>query len=970
MSQAHVRINVRRPAAQVPPGGITGQLGNPGIEVTPCAEADAERLGQVEVEIAGLGDRVEIARVKVLVMLDEMTGLRSLNLNLEPSHPNMFHNVIAGPRRRTLRAVMRRTRTNIYFPSPFVVQSVEMAAEAAGMVITGVGASVDEAVRVLRELADQKKPQIVSHTLTFPTHKLDWMLANRRDVLTRTMWDNGTFVLFPVAGQGTPQGAPSCRLVTVLGDDRVYVERTIRMLTLLACECYVACIDLSHPVHSIPAAADAAAGFNGWPASPAAAQAPFQELDWKALLENVAQTTRAVVVLRDQGRAIEVLGVEATAKSAHATLAEHPSLRPYVSRAHFRIGLAQEHRDFVRGKKDGKIARIIKGSGGCNVRVEDDRNGRTVTVVVEHHDPGRVLEGVALAEEELPAELAFHLPERYHKQAIGVGGRRIQAIMRRREAYVKFASSEEVSRTGGFDVGEVGDNVIVRTPARNARNLELVRRDVEAAVGWAEGGNGDGSVAITMRIPRRFHRRVAARGGVFGSGYPGAEGDQDAVHEIEERTGTRIRLPDRELGVDEVAIEGPQRGVEAAAKVLQALVPGLVQMALPAQAAAAVGSAEFAGYADRALREYETEVRTYVPGAAQDKDAGSPDGQAGGKSEVGRDEPIDLLVEADDPQFADEIAWHSIAPFLSSQGVPLPARRPPINASTSGLHHFDHRLLVDTVQREREMRERDIMMRAVSEQQGARMAMYEEEMAGEEDERGWSSPTGYHPRHRGSISAADREAYYDGRRGSQRRPPAQADDEWAYALGQTFVPRTPFPPTSGRMPPGFGSPQTPNSPTRTYSQGPRPNTVPRSGAGGYGGGGGGLRLNMGGQYSGGRYAAMTPPRPGAVQSPQSARTPFSANAQSFSASTPIGTHPPLGAYYSYDGAAEQETPSLSAIQAPAAAPPSDEHPQAVEPARYGDGEPGAPRDDAGAEGQIEGTFAKNGDREFSPCPAT
>lgn len=74
-----------------------------------------------------------------------------------------------------------------------------------------------------------------SPALYFSTHKLDWMLANRREPLTRCMWDNGTFVLFPVqAGSNSPQATPpGTRQVTVLGDDMVFVERTMRILTLL-----------------------------------------------------------------------------------------------------------------------------------------------------------------------------------------------------------------------------------------------------------------------------------------------------------------------------------------------------------------------------------------------------------------------------------------------------------------------------------------------------------------------------------------------------------------------------------------------------------------------------------------------------------------------------------------------------------------------------------------------------------------
>lgn len=819
---------------------------------------------------------------------------------------------------------------------------------------------------------------IVQQTLPFPTHKLDWMLANRRDVLTRCMWDNGTFILFHAGDKGSPPTAPSCRLVTFLGDDRVYVDRTIRMLTLLACECYVACVELSHPIHALPNAQEAAS-YNGWPSSPhnnqASQQAPA-EFDWKKALESIAETTRAIVVLRDQGRGIEILGVEATCKSAYGLITELENIRPFINKAHFRISLAAEHREFIRGKKDGKITRVVKGSGGCMVRVEDDRIIRTVTVVVEHHDPARVLEGVALIEEELPAELAFHLPERYHKQAIGVGGRRIQAIMRRREAYVKFASSEEVSRTGGFDVGEVGDNVIVRTPARNARNLELVRRDVEAAVGWAEGGNqGEGFVSVQMRVPRRYHRRMMARGAVFGGSYPGADDQTDAVSEIEERTGVRIRFPDREIGQDDVTIEGPQRGVEAAARVVQAMIPSALHMSLPGSAAPILLNPKFKEiWYNPANLDFETEVRFWIPGLNDESGASSPtrstssssptSGSLLSRGSEGKEEPVELIIESDEPHRVDEVAWASIAPYLASQGIPLPQRRPPLNTNTSGFSHVDHRVLVDAVQREREMRERDIMMRAVSEQQGRMAPSYDEEFGpggqgGEGDDR-WDMRNRRY--HRGGARGG----------GSSYEHPSRSSGSWRQdeASWEAGSPRGNPPPGYGGWAPqgqasrasGYNSPTAPSSPTRSYpSQGQRPNTVPRAATGSSGTYGNALRLNMGAGgsgYSQQRFPpGMTPPR----GTPQSPARP----GQYAYPVTPIGAHPPINAYYP----AAQSQPLYEsnasdaqegAAQAVSAASAEDSQDKVAPAKQFSEADYVTPRKGTG----VEGVSPKTGDGEF------
>lgn len=86
------------------------------------------------------------------------------------------------------------------------------------------------------------------------------------------------------------------------------------------------------------------------------------------------------------------------------------------------------------------------------------------------------LAGLTMLQEELPAEVSFHVPEAYHKRIIGVGGRSIQRIMKKYGVYVKFSNAEEFTALGGYVDNE--DNVIARTPAKNAINLEHLKQSV------------------------------------------------------------------------------------------------------------------------------------------------------------------------------------------------------------------------------------------------------------------------------------------------------------------------------------------------------------------------------------------------------------------------------------------------------------------------------------------------------------
>ena len=86
------------------------------------------------------------------------------------------------------------------------------------------------------------------------------------------------------------------------------------------------------------------------------------------------------------------------------------------------------------------------------------------------------LQGLSMLQEELPAEVSFHVPESYHKRIIGVGGKNIQRIMKLYGVYVKFSNAEEFAALGGYLDNE--DNVVARTPAKNAINLESLKQSV------------------------------------------------------------------------------------------------------------------------------------------------------------------------------------------------------------------------------------------------------------------------------------------------------------------------------------------------------------------------------------------------------------------------------------------------------------------------------------------------------------
>lgn len=86
--------------------------------------------------------------------------------------------------------------------------------------------------------------------------------------------------------------------------------------------------------------------------------------------------------------------------------------------------------------------------------------------------------GLDLVEQEMPASISFHVPDQYHKRIIGIGGQHIQRIMKKYSVFVKFSNAMDRGNMGKEEDDIKVDNVICRTPARNAQSLDLVKQEI------------------------------------------------------------------------------------------------------------------------------------------------------------------------------------------------------------------------------------------------------------------------------------------------------------------------------------------------------------------------------------------------------------------------------------------------------------------------------------------------------------
>ena len=111
-----------------------------------------------------------------------------------------------------------------------------------------------------------------------------------------------------------------------------------------------------------------------------------------------------------------------------------------------RLELGNDQRDFISGKKNGKLIKILNQLQNIpkinfqtfnqyNFYIDIEVNSSSQSVVL-------ILKTLDLLELELPLELKFNIPEVFHKSIIGNGGSIIQSIMKKYNVFIKFSSTK------------------------------------------------------------------------------------------------------------------------------------------------------------------------------------------------------------------------------------------------------------------------------------------------------------------------------------------------------------------------------------------------------------------------------------------------------------------------------------------------------------------------------------------------
>ncbi|CAG99075.1 uncharacterized protein KLLA0_E00881g [Kluyveromyces lactis] len=145
-----------------------------------------------------------------------------------------------------------------------------------------------------------------------------------------------------------------------------------------------------------------------------------------------------------------------------------------VQNVRFTLELDTIYKDFISGKKNGKLMKIMDRKK-CAISLENDSSGHML-VILQGEDWQQIQDSFSLLLQELPCEKSFFIPEAYHRPVIGTGGSVIQTIMRKYNVFIQFSNSFQLPQ-GDWTFTRY-DNVIIRCPSKNTINIEAAKEQL------------------------------------------------------------------------------------------------------------------------------------------------------------------------------------------------------------------------------------------------------------------------------------------------------------------------------------------------------------------------------------------------------------------------------------------------------------------------------------------------------------
>lgn len=459
----------------------------------------------IYVYIIGDSDDTIFAETRLRILLDNYLNLFVDSVEI----PLSLIPLIGGVSFADFRAIAKETGVNIYLPTilPELYRNSRKH-DLDVIYLSGMEAQVLLAKKFMNDIIDKRKPEILYKNIDILKYKKDAVLMNHKDDISSIMYKYGVLIQLPPLGINEST-------VHFQGNSSELIERAILDFTSLTNSIFFASIWF----HKDTFVNGSSSNYE-----PAELKVSIDEL--QDFIARISVASNVSIYNNQSTSSFEFWGgQEDTLKAIKLFNSYSKQLfSDFKSTMSFKIELGLSYHEFISGKKNGKISKIMNNFKTSTINFEP-LNEYSMLVELRSIDFADFLNSYDQLQNEFPSEVRFYIPEAFHRQIIGTGGSLIQSIMRKYNVFIKFSNSYDLKINCKSHTRY--DNVIVRCPAKNSSNIPLVKNELNSLL-----INNENTTFFNtfFKLSRNQYR-------LFGF---------DKIQQIEKKTSTFVRFPHTE----------------------------------------------------------------------------------------------------------------------------------------------------------------------------------------------------------------------------------------------------------------------------------------------------------------------------------------------------------------------------------------------------------------------------------------
>ncbi|QPG74581.1 hypothetical protein FOA43_001912 [Brettanomyces nanus] len=453
-------------------------------------KSDDASSGNCQISIVGSRDQVKSSENKIRLKMDDLNPLLFSDF-LELTSLSLLP-LISGPELASMKRIIQQTHCSIYLPNllPNLYYAKQETNSPPRIYITGLRALVLQAKNAIAAIISKTSTNPFMKQLAVMPLKREMLIlqrakeiksgeslsADNSSAFDQLMYSTGCYIEISPLGYG--KESTTSDIVTFQGNSIEDVDSAIDRFVEMLSGLYSAKSEfiISNDMR------------NG-----------EKQMDINRFLnfcDTLASNSDVAVSCSKYGSSyvVQTLG---SPQSTRLATNYSSQLGPYFNEeikktsVQFQIELPNQERDFIAGKKNGKLVKIANTSSvSVQLLPFTDHN---FLVELSGETLGDAVLGLELLEEEMPKSITFNVPESFHRQIIGVGGQTVQTIMRKYNVFIKFSNSFEMGdkpldrqhagQAANFRQGFIRKkNVIIKCPAKNRTQIPLARLELERLV--------------------------------------------------------------------------------------------------------------------------------------------------------------------------------------------------------------------------------------------------------------------------------------------------------------------------------------------------------------------------------------------------------------------------------------------------------------------------------------------------------